>query len=198
MTVPTGPAWRRLPTNDRVHPVTRWRLDPPYGRLRAVATLSILPVTADDLPFVREMLYEAAFWRDTSGAPPIDEALDRAWLALYVEGWGRPGDDGLIARLGGAPAGAVWVRRFDDEVHGYGYVDESTPELSIAVTQEHRGRGVGRCLLMTMMVQLRFQAVAGVSLSVEDDNPARALYEDLGFVPVKAVDGATTMLRNLA
>jgi len=95
------------------------------------------------------------------------------------------------------PAGAVWVRRFRDDEHGYGYVDTSTPELSIGVAKHHRGRGIGRCLMTAMLVQLRLQAVDQVSLSVEDDNPACTLYESLGFVARRTTDGATTMLRTL-
>jgi ribosomal protein S18 acetylase RimI-like enzyme len=48
-----------------------------------------------------------------------------------------------------------------------------------------------------MLAELRAQGVAQVSLSVEDDNPARRLYERLDFVPWATGDGATTMLRTL-
>jgi GNAT superfamily N-acetyltransferase len=159
--------------------------------------LSILPIVGDDLPFVREMLYEAAFWRGTTGAPPLDAALRDPALAIYVEGWGRPGDEGLLARLGGTPVGAVWVRRFRDDAHGYGYVDERTPELSIAVAADHRGCGLGRCLVTAMLVALRCTDTRQVSLSVETDNPARLLYERLGFEPRTTTDGAVTMVRTL-
>ncbi len=162
-----------------------------------MTSLSILPIAADDLRFVREMLYEAAFWRGVSDAPPFDDALRQSGLDLYLERWGRPGDAGLVARVGGAPAGAVWVRRFSDDHHGYGYVDERTPELSIAVASDRRGCGIGRSLVTAMLAELRLQAVGQVSLSVENDNPALALYETLGFVPREAADGATTMLRLL-
>lgn len=160
-----------------------------------MTALSILPIVDRDLPFVREMLYEAAFWRGTTDAPDIAGALSQPGLAVYVEDWGRPGDAGLIARVRGARAGAVWVRRFRDDHHGYGYIDERTPELSIAVATDHRGRGIGRCLVTAMLVELGLRAVEQVSLSVETDNPARALYEGLGFVSRQAAEGAVTMVR---
>ncbi len=162
-----------------------------------MAALAILPITVDDLPFVRAMLYEAAFWRAPSAAPPMREALNQPGLAVYLEGWGRPGDTGVIARIGEEPAGAVWVRHFNADDHGYGYVDELTPELSIAVVEDHRGFGIGRCLMTAMLVELRRRSVARVSLSVENDNPAHLLYESMGFVPLRAVDGSTTMTRTL-
>ena len=143
------------------------------------------------------MLYEAAFWRGTVDAPPMDEALSLPSLSIYLEAWGRPGDDGLIAKVGDEPAGAVWVRRFSDDAHGYGYVDALTPELSIAVASGHRGRGIGRCLMTAILAELHLQAIGQVSLSVEDDNPARQLYQSLDFVTWKAADGASTMLRTL-
>lgn len=143
------------------------------------------------------MVYEAAFWRGESGDPSVDEALGKPDLARYVEDWGRPGDRGLVARVGGASMGAVWVRLFDDQEHGYGYIDDQTPELSIGVVEEHRGRGIGRCLLTAMFAQARLDGFAGLSLSVEADNPARSLYEGLGFMPVDTADGALTMARRL-
>lgn len=159
--------------------------------------LSLLPIVDDDLPFVRAMLYAAAFWRRPSDAPPFEEAMRRPELALYVDRWGRPGDRGLIARVSRAPVGAVWMRRFDDEHHGYGYVDERTPELSIAVVDDHRGRGIGRSLMAAVLAQARLDGVPRISLSVEPDNPARSLYESIGFVPTGPVDGAMTMVRTL-
>jgi ribosomal protein S18 acetylase RimI-like enzyme len=161
-------------------------------------TLSILPLTDDDLPFVREMLHAAAFWRGDADPPPVDEALRDPALATYVAGWGRPGDAGLLARVDGVPVGAVWVRRFRDDAHGYGYVDERTPELSLAVRASHRGLGIGRCLLTAMLTALRLAGTEQVSLSVENDNPAHQLYVALGFEPRTAADGAVTMVRELA
>lgn len=162
-----------------------------------MAALSIVLLTDRDLPFLRQMLYEAAFWRGTNDAPPIGEALSLSSLRIYVEAWGRPGDDGLIAQVDDEPAGAVWVRRRSDDAHGYGYVDVLTPELSIAVATKYRGRWIGRCLMIAMLAELRLQAIAQVSLSVEDDNPARQLYHTLGFEPWAADEGASTMLRRL-
>jgi ribosomal protein S18 acetylase RimI-like enzyme len=163
-----------------------------------MTSFSIARLEAEDLPFLREMVYEAAFWRTDVGRPPLDVALSEPDLAPYVRYWGRRGDDGLIARIDGRPVGAVWVRRFDDDDHGYGYVDERTPELSIAVASEHRGHGIGRCLAAAMLVQLRLQGTRQVSLSVETDNPALQLYESLGFTQRLTAEGAVTMVRDLS
>ena len=168
------------------------------GRRRVMTSLSIASLEDDDLTFVHGMLYEAAFWRRAANRPPLDTALNSPDLALYVRDWGRRGDGGLIARVDDHRAGAVWVRRFHADEHGYGYVDERTPEVCIAVAAEHRGHGIGRCLVAAMLAQLRLQGTHQVSLSVEIDNPARLLYESLGFTPLTTSEGAVTMVRNLA
>lgn len=141
------------------------------------------------------MLHEAAFWRGRSDVPSVDEALQRPDLARYVERWGRAGDRGLFARISRAAVGAVRVRLFSGADHGYGYVDDRTPELSIAVARDHRGCGIGRSLLAAMLTQARLDGVARISLSVESDNPASSLHENLGFVPVGTVDDTLTMVR---
>ncbi len=163
-----------------------------------MTSFAIAAVDRDDLGFVHAMLYEAAFWRAGTDRPPLDAALREPDLARYVREWGRHGDDGLVAWIGEHRVGAVWVRRFDDDDHGYGYVDEDTPELSIAVGVEHRGRGIGRCLVAAMLVQLRLRGCDQVSLSVERDNPALQLYEQMGFTPLTGTDGAVTMVRSLS
>lgn len=162
-----------------------------------VTTLSILPAAPQDLPFLGAMLYEAAFWRPESPLPPLEEALGDPTLAVYLEGWGQPGDHGLVAHLSGSPVGAVWVRRFDEHRHGYGFVDPDTPELTIAVSPAFRRRGLGGCLLSTIIAQQRLAGTSRLSLSVEDDNPARTLYEQHGFVTHDAAGGARTMIRPL-
>jgi ribosomal protein S18 acetylase RimI-like enzyme len=159
-----------------------------------MSTLSLLPATAADVSVLAAMLYEAAYWRDQGQAPPLDEALQQPELARYVNGWGRAGDRGLIASVAGVPVGAAWLRRFTADDHGYGYVDDATPELSIAVAPRHRGMGIGRCLLTATLAQARLDEVAQVSLSVETDNPARRLYQQLGFRDLEAAGGAVTMV----
>ena len=67
---------------------------------------------------------------------------------------------------------------------GYGFVDEQTPELTIAVVPSRRGRGYGAELLTSLLAQAKEDGFGAVSLSVEPDNPALALYERHGFEKV--------------
>jgi GNAT superfamily N-acetyltransferase len=139
-------------------------------------------------------LVEAAFLltADWNPASVRGEAFWRAdpTFAQYTSGWGRPGDGGFVAEEGDRVVGAVWWRLFRSDDAGYGFVDERTPELGIAVWPGERGRGIGRSLLRAATAQH-----PRLSLSVEDGNPARALYEAEGFVAVGRSGDGTIMLR---
>ena len=96
----------------------------------------IRPAGPQDVPFLRDMLRHAYYWRvdsvSESGEPPVQR---------YVERWGRPGDTALIAIEDFQRVGAAWYRLFRSDNAGYGFVDEETPELSIAVVPSKRGSG---------------------------------------------------------
>ena len=145
-----------------------------------------------DAPFLRDMVKHAYYWRATtvpeSGEPPVQR---------YVERWGRPGDTALIAIQDFQPVGAAWYRLFRADNPGYGFIDEETPELSIAIVPSRRGTGLGSELLDALMRRAREDGYGAISLSVEKDNPAVALYERHGFRRVGEDDGAYTMRADL-
>ena len=101
----------------------------------------------DDIEVIQLALYIAISWTGNPEIPPQEQALQHPYLARYHEGWGRPGDFGVVAFVDGEPVGASFARFFTDDVHGHGYVDEATPELGIGVVEQHRGKGIGRRLM---------------------------------------------------
>ena len=129
--------------------------------------------------------------------PPLDEALANPELARYVEGFGRPGDYGIVAEQGAEPLGAAWWRYFQASTPGYGFVDEATPEVSAAVLPGQRGRGIGTALLEALEREARNRGIDRLSLSVERENPAVALYQRLGFRPLDREGNALTMVVEL-
>ena len=151
--------------------------------------------TVADLPFLRAMAYEAATWRPEAQPPPETILGDPA-VARYVSGWGRVGDAGVIGEEDG-PVGAAWYRLFPTDNPGYGFVEPDVPELSIGVSPQRRGRGIGTRLLEALVDVARGDGQRAISLSVEPDNPALQLYERTGFVRVADDGGAWTMLLEL-
>jgi ribosomal protein S18 acetylase RimI-like enzyme len=156
--------------------------------------VALRPARDEDAGFLGMMLLEAAFWRSTEQRPPHEEALRAPDLRVYLDDWGRPGDRGVVASKQGRPIGAAWYRLFAPHESGYGFIDTTTPELAIAVARPQRGQGIGRALLAALLQQALLDGFRQVSLSVEVDNPAKALYESFGFETVSDRGDDCTML----
>jgi ribosomal protein S18 acetylase RimI-like enzyme len=149
---------------------------------------SLRRATADDVDFLWAMLYEASYAAD-DGIAEVAALRRHPVLPRYVEAWGERADLGVVAvdDSTGKRVGAAWLRLLTGDATGYGYVDDDTPEVAIAVAPGHRGRGLGARMLWELL-----DAAAGsfgaVSLSVRADNPARRLYERTGFRIVGGAD----------
>jgi GNAT superfamily N-acetyltransferase len=139
-----------------------------------------------DVRFLRDMLRHAYHWR-------LNEDPDLP-VARYVNNWGRPGDAGLIAWEAG-PIGAAWYRLFPRDAPGFGFVDEQTPELTIAVVPSRRGAGLGAELMQALLDRAREEGHNAISLSAEKG--MTKLYERYGFHPVEERDGTVTMRAEL-
>ena len=140
------------------------------------------------------MLYQAIYVEAGSPAVPR-EILRQPDIAKYVAAWGRNGDMGLVAVEAetGQPIGAIWLRLFNANNAGYGYVADDIPELGIAVLPEYRGQGVGTQLLDDLLTLARSR-YAAVSLSVDPHNRAKGLYERFGFKSVGMNGTSVVML----
>ena len=77
-----------------------------------------------------------------------------------------PGATFDVVTVDGEPAGRLYVDRGDTEVR----------VIDIALLPDHRGRGIGTALLAPILAEGKT-----VSIHVERGNPARRLYERLGF-----------------
>lgn len=168
----------------------------PEARAIVAFVQAFRDATTEDENFLRQMLVQAAAWRGAA-TPHAAEALAAPHVALYIEGWGRPGDAGLIAEEDEQPIGASWYRVFTEVEHGYGFIEARIPELTLAVAEEARGRGIGTSLLLALVRRAHPEGHNALSLSVEEDNPALRLYERVGFVRVGRVGNAWTMRLDL-
>ncbi len=76
--------------------------------------------------------------------------------------WGRAGDVALSALdRRDEPVGAIWMRRFDADAPGYGYVADDIPELAIGVYPEFRGQRVGTLLMGSLIARAERDHVRG-------------------------------------
>lgn len=155
--------------------------------------MTIRPLTQADESILWTMLYQALYV--PPGQPPFPaEIVHEPALSGYVENWGQPGDLGFVTLLDYHPVGAAWLRLLTGDNRGFGHVDETTPELSIAVLPEFRGLGIGTRLL-TLLLQTAQAYYGAVCLSVSPDNPALRLYQRLGFETVGTSGSSLTMLK---
>lgn len=150
----------------------------------------IRQTTKEDEAFLWEMLYEAVYVPD--GEEKFDKSLLKtSKLANYVENWGRDGDYGLIAlNEQNKKIGAVWIRLFNELTRTYGYVDEQTPILSMALLPEYRGIGIGTKLMKEIIALAKENQFKAISLSVAPANSALSLYEKFGFIKI-GIDGTS-------
>ncbi|HLX32182.1 MAG TPA: GNAT family N-acetyltransferase [Gaiellaceae bacterium] len=145
------------------------------------------PIGRQDARFLRDMLRHAYHWRI---AQDPDLPVFR-----YVQNWGRRGDAGVIAFTGPNVFGAAWYRLFPAAAPGFGFVDEGTPELTIAVVPSHRGHGTGGELLEALLDRARADGFTRVSLSAEPGQTG--FYEKHGFREHGREDGTVTMVAEL-
>lgn len=148
--------------------------------------------TTEDTGFLQEMLTVAADWRPGARVRSVAEIMAEPALAHYVVDWPAAGDVGFVIE-DDRPVGAAWWRFFGPHDPGYGFVNDATPEVSIGLVADARGQGFGTLLLEALIKEARSRALPALSLSVEPDNPATALYQRLGFVTVGRLDGSLTM-----
>ena len=134
--------------------------------------VQIRPIREREIPLLEEFLYEA-IWQPVAGERLPREVVHSPALRPYVEAFGkREGDCCLVGEIGGRVVGAVWCRC----LHGYGWIDESTPELAVALRPEWRGRGIGTQLLRAMLEGLR-RRCCGITLRSAGQSGRKALSE---------------------
>ncbi|TML74864.1 MAG: GNAT family N-acetyltransferase [Actinobacteria bacterium] len=145
------------------------------------------PADLQDMRFLRDMLRHAYHWRM---AQDPDLPVFR-----YVQNWGRRGDAGVVAFDGPSVYGAAWYRLFPESAPGFAFVDEETPELTVAVVPSHRGHGTGGELLEALLAQARADGFSSISLSAEPGQTQ--FYEKHGFRELRREDGTVTMVADL-
>jgi ribosomal protein S18 acetylase RimI-like enzyme len=134
------------------------------------------PVTPADRPFLVD-LYGSVREPELAHVP-WDGATKRAFVeqqfaaqdAHYREHY--PGATLDVVEVGGEPAGRLYVHRGRSDIR----------IMDIALAPAFRGRGIGSELLRGLIGEAQASG-RRLSIHVEMNNPARRLYERLGFEP---------------
>jgi len=160
---------------------------------------TVRPASLADMPFLRDMLWEATAVSAAMRARGKEAALALPSVSKYLDGWGRPGDAAVVvAAEREGHLGAAWYRLFPADAGSYGFVAPDIPELTIGVATGARGRGMGTALVCALLDTARAQGFDRMSLSVDRQNPARALYERLGFCDARVSASDDTSITLIA
>jgi len=152
-----------------------------------------------DLPFLRAMLYEAVFWRESADRPPYEIGLAYPDVSKALADWGkREGDTAVIAEFNSIPVGATWIRYWTDDNPIRGYLREDTPVLVIAVHADYRHQGIGKQLIAWMIAYASKHCIEQISLMVSKDNYAQNLYRQQGFLAYADRGDSLLMVRKAA
>jgi ribosomal protein S18 acetylase RimI-like enzyme len=141
----------------------------------------------DDLPFLAEVY---ASTRDAEmQMAPWSEREKEAFLRQQFDFQHRyyrehyPGCEFLVVERAGARIGRLYVDRWPDQIR----------IVDISLVPEARGAGVGGAVMRELLLE-GAAARLPVTIHVEVNNPARRLYERLGFRDGES-NGVYTLMR---
>lgn len=147
---------------------------PPPLRAAAGFGVSYRPMNDGDLPFVAELY--ASTRREEVARTGWPAEMQQAFLRQQHEAQHshysiQYGDaEWLIIERGGAAIGRLYVQDGTDQVL----------VIDISLLPDSRGQGIGGAILRDVIDQAKDRG-RGVSIHVEKFNPARRLYDRLGF-----------------
>ena len=138
------------------------------------SAITFRPCVDVDVPFLRyvygttrEEEMRLVPWTDQQKAAFLDMQFN-AQKTHYERFY--PDCEFLVIELDGAPIGRLYIDRGE---HDIGIID-------IALVPEYRGQGIGRMLLEEILAEGQGTG-KNVTIYVEHFNPARRLYDRLGF-----------------
>ena len=152
--------------------------------LGSVEDVQCRPAGVEDFPFLATMLGEAAVWRPDKPTPTAEQVMADPRYAMYLTGWPRQGDYGLVAEQDG-PVGAAWYRTYSEESHG------TTVKIYLPPV-------VGTAPAVEPAAVLNIEGGHETILVVEDDRLVRtfvvAQIKSLGYLTVAAVNAAEALV----
>ena len=140
----------------------------------------IRPIRTEEIPQLKDFLYEAIFIPEGVAAPSREIVNDES-LQVYIRDFGNlPDDRCLVAVASDKVVGAIWSRIMND----YGHIADDVPSIAISLYKEYRNQGIGSQLLNQMLALLKADGYKSVSLSVQKANYAMKMYQKAGFTVI--------------
>jgi ribosomal protein S18 acetylase RimI-like enzyme len=152
-------------------------MPPPFANAGPLG-LTTRPCTDDDLPFLAALY--ASTRAEEVGATAWPEQIQRGFLMQQHEAQhshyrrAYPGAEWLIVVHGDEAVGRLYVWQNDGDVR----------IVDISLVPAARGKGWGGALLRDVQADAAARGLS-VSIHVEYMNPARRLYDRLGFVEIE-------------
>ncbi len=153
----------------------------------------IREIKQNEIYFLREMLYLALYVPE--GESPFPKSiLDNPDISKYIDHWGTSSNDlAIVAVINEKLVAAIWGRLFNSVNPGYGFINENTPEISMAVEGKFRNQGIGAKLIDEIIRIYSSRGIESISLSVDKRNRAKLLYTRKGFIVMADKDTSATM-----
>lgn len=159
--------------------------------------MTIRKLKTSESDFLADMLYEAIFIPEGHDPLPVEVIKDKS-LSKYIKNWGKNKFDiALVMEVDNQLVGAIWGRLLTGKNKGFGYVDNNTPELSMAVKKKYRNQGIGTKLINAIASEYQKIGVECLSLSVDKANNASNLYKRLGYEIVEETETSWTMKKKI-
>ena len=114
----------------------------------------------------------------------VMEIMETAFGNRFGEAWTRSQCAGILPMAG---VSLTLARDTEGTTTGFSLVRSVADEselLLIAVSPDHRRKGVGRGLLGHFLDHARSEGIARAHLEVRDGNPAIHMYRHAGFEPI--------------
>ncbi|MDE2401048.1 MAG: GNAT family N-acetyltransferase [Burkholderiales bacterium] len=150
--------------------------------------IALRPVTDQDASFLHRVY--ASTRTQELAATGWDPAACEAFTALQFKAQQQhyqrhfPHAHHLVIEVRGQAVGRVYVHQDEQEIR----------LVDIALLPQHQAQGIGRQCLQTLLAKAATERLP-VHLHVNPSNPARRLYQRLGFVASAAPDGLSVPMR---
>lgn len=131
-----------------------------------------------------EFLYEAIYI-PSGTVPPSKSVIHCPELQIYITDFGESQhDQAVVAEVEGKIIGVAWARIMND----YGHIDDKIPSIAMSILKPYRGYGIGKSLLVHLILLEKGLGYEKLSLSVQKENFAVKMYEKAGFTIIKEND----------